>query len=58
MTFADGIGDKIISDNAFEGCEKLRNVKVSDGIMNVLRFAHKLSNGEIPLNGAVPQKMS
>lgn len=58
VTFADGVGDKIISENAFEGCEKLRDVKFSNSIMNILKVANKLSNGEFPLNGAVPQKMS
>ena len=58
LVFTDGVGNKNISENAFEGCEKLRDVKFSNSIMNILKVANKLSNGEFPLNGAVPQKMS
>ena len=57
VAFTEGVGNKNISENAFDGCYKLTNMKFPDSIMSILKFANKLSNGKSRLNDAAPQKI-
>ena len=57
VSFTDGVGDMDISDNAFDGCTKLMNVKLSRGIMNILKVAQIIKR-EFSLNGAVSGSVS
>lgn len=44
VVFADGVGNKNISENAFDGCQKLTNMKFPNSIMSFLKVANKLSD--------------